>query len=372
MELELISKTDIKGVLNTKNKEKKKSFDFVDTIRCISMIGIVFEHCGAIGTGIYRSLYDRIVQVSMFQFFKFGTIAFFLIGGFLINHKFQQYTAGQYLKNRFRSTVRPWLFWLFIYIGLTVLDRYIAGLRGSQNPVADNFFGYIWLLFVHGLFYTSNWFVLNFLICICILLIFKKYLYSWTLGILLGLLSLMYSLNIYHEWFESDHTTALFGFVFYLWLGVTLNRYFDQIMAYIKKTSWLVVISGVILLFALSVLETFKLIDIKAFDPFNTLRITNIFYSLGVFAMLLKIGQLNLLQRVLKPRETTFGIYLVHFVIIILGLPLIFRPMNLDYASYSVWVNSGLHILRFFLVYGSSFLLVKLLQKTRFKWTIGN
>lgn len=372
MKLELISKTDTKGIIDTKSKEKKKSFDFVDTIRCISMIGIVFEHCSAVGTGIYHSLPDRIVEVSLLQYFKFSTIAFFLIGGFLINHKFQEYTAGQYLKNRFKGTVRPWLFWLFMYIGLTVLDRYIAGLRGSHNPVANNFFGYVWELFVHGLFYTPSWFVLNFLICICILLIFKKYLYSWAFGILLGLLSLVYSLNIYYEWFESTHTTALFGFVFYLWLGVTLNRYFDLVMAYIKKTSWSVMISGVILLFALSLIETFILFDIKAFDPFNTLRITNIFYSLGVFAMLLKIGELDVLQRVLEPRKTTFGIYLVHFVIIILGLPLIFRPMNLDYASYSVWINSGIHILRFLGVYSLSFLIVRLIQKTRYKWIIRN
>lgn len=370
MEVELL-KTNTKSIEQTKSKEKK-NFDFVDTIRCISMIGIVFEHCIAIGPGSYHSLIDRIVETSMIQSFKFSTIAFFLIGGFLINHKFQEYTAGQYLKNRFKSTIKPWLFWLFMFIALTIIDRYVAYFRGNQNAFDGNFFGYIWDLFGFSLFYTPNWFILNFLICICILLIFKKYLYSWVLGIFLALLSIVYSLNIYHEWFVSNHSAALLGFVFYLWLGVILNRYFDVVMAYIKKTSWLTMILGIVLLFILAIFEAFKLMEIKAVDPNNTLRITNVFYSLGMFALLLKMGGLNFLQKTLEPRKTTFGIYLVHFVLIMRFLPLIFQPMKLDYQNYSVWINSGIHILRFLMVYGLSFLLVRLIQKTKYKWIVGN
>ncbi|TKC02908.1 acyltransferase family protein [Pedobacter frigoris] len=354
-------------------KKEKKNFDFVDTIRCISMIGIVFEHCAAGGTGLYRSsFFDTVVETSVIQSFKFSTIAFFLIGGFLINHKFQEYTAGQYLKNRFRSTIKPWLFWLLIYVALMVLDRYVAYLRGGDDVLATNFFGYVWDRFVFGIFYTSSWFVLNFLICICILLLFKRYLYSWGLGVSLALLSLIYSLNIYHQWFLSTHSTALFGFVFYLWLGVMLNRYFEVVMSSIRKTSWFVLISVVVLLFALAIAESFALVQMESKDAYNTLRITNVLYSFGMFALLLKIGALDFLQRNFEPRKTTFGIYLVHFVVVVRLLPLIFQPLKLDLEAYSVWQNTGIHILRFFIVYGVSFLMVRLIQKTRFKWIIGN
>lgn len=351
---------------------EKKSFDFVDAIRCISMMGIVFEHSGAVDAGRYSSVVDTAVESLLVQSFKFSTIAFFLIGGFLINHKFQEYTAGQYLKNRFRSTIKPWLLWLFIYIAWDVIEKVVVYLRGFNDEIAGNFFGYVWDKLVFGLFYTPSWFVLNFLICICVLLIFKKYLYSWWVGVFLFLCSMTYTLNVYQEWFVSNHSTALLGFVFYLWLGVLLNRYFDVVMAFIRKISWPVMILGVGLLFLLAVLETFKLRELGIKDAYNTLRVTNIFYSFGVFALLLKIGKIDFLQRTLEPRKTTYGIYLLHFLIIIRTLPMIFRPFDLDYESYSVWANSGLHVLRFVLVYGLSFGLVKIIQRTPLRWTVGN
>ncbi|WP_449435441.1 hypothetical protein [Pedobacter steynii] len=70
-----------------KNREEntvKKNFDFVDTIRCISMMGIVFEHSAAIQSGIYSSTFDTAVESSLIQSFKFSTIAFFLSEAFLL------------------------------------------------------------------------------------------------------------------------------------------------------------------------------------------------------------------------------------------------------------------------------------------------
>ncbi|ACU02370.1 acyltransferase family protein [Pedobacter heparinus] len=348
----------------------KENFDFVDTIRCISMMGIVFEHTSAVETGIYKSTFDTLVETSLIQSFKFSTIAFFLIGGILINHKFQEYSAGQYLKNRFKKTIKPWLFWLFVYIVLMCVDRYVSYLRGGDTIIVTNFFGYVWHLFGFGLFYTPSWFVLNFLICICILLAFKRYLYSWIFGAILGLISITYSLNLYHDWFIASHSTALFGFVFYLWLGVIINKNFELVMGYIRRISWPVIILLVVVTFGLAISESWILIKIKALDAYNTLRITNILYSLAMFALLLKIGKIKLLHK-LEPRQTTFGIYLVHFVIIVRLMPLIFQPLKLNYAKYSVWLNSGIHLLTFIAVYGISFGLVQLIRKTRYRWTVG-
>nr|WP_068886796.1 acyltransferase [Pedobacter panaciterrae] len=359
--------------MEKKREEKavKKNFDFVDTIRCISMMGIVFEHCAAVRSGIYSSLFDTTVETSLIQSFKFSTIAFFLIGGFLINHKFQEYTAKEYLKNRFKSTIRPWLFWLLVFVALMILDRYVAYVKGRDNTIVTDFFGYAWSQFVFGLFYTSSWFVLNFLLCICILLIFKKYLYNWWFGAILGIISLVYSFNLYHNWFVTKHSMALFGFVFYLWLGVILNRYFDKVMNYIKRIKWPTMILTVAGFFALAVLESFELLNLGSEDAYNTLRVSNIFYSFAMFALLLKIGSIDILQKKMEPRQTTFGIYLIHYVLIVRLLPLIFQPLKLKYLDYSIWVNSGIHISRFLIVYGISFGLVKLIRLTRFKWIVG-
>lgn len=352
---------------------KKKTFDFVDTIRCISMIGIVIEHCSIVPPNHYTNHLYSTIETSVIQLFKFSTIAFFLIGGFLINHKFQEYTPFQYLKNRFKKTIWPWLFWIFVLMLLTTLDRYIAYSKGSDvGLMTTNFFQYLYTLFSQIILFSPYWFILNFLICISILLVFKKYLYNLWFGLILALLSLFYSVNLYEGWIETTHTTALFGFVFYLWLGVYFNRYYDDVLLIIKNSSWFKIILLVIITFCLAVGESTYLNNIGIKDAYNTLRITNILYSLVMFALLLKIGSLSWIKENLKPRETTFGIYLIHVIIIERALPLIFQPLKLNVLEYNIWQNTGILLFRFLVTYIISFYLAKLIGKTRMKWMVGN
>jgi large-conductance mechanosensitive channel len=113
------------------------------------------------------------------------------------------------------------------------------------------------------------------------------------------------------------------------------------------------------------------LMQIGSVDCFNTLRISNIVYSLTMFLLLLKIGPLENLQNYLKPRHTTFGIYLIHQIWIFRLLPEIFRPFNIKVEEMTVYGAVVYTILRFIIVYGLTFLVVKLLLRTRFKWIIG-
>ncbi|WP_412466998.1 acyltransferase family protein [Pedobacter sp. KLB.chiD] len=349
----------------------KKNFDFVNTIRCISMMGIVFEHSHLVQAPMYNTMGATILEAGVIQFFKFSTIAFFLIGGFLINHKFQEYSAGQYLKNRFKNTVSPWLFWIVIYLALTMLDRWVAYSKGSDGGLMlTDFRAYISDLTFRVLFFSPYWFIPNFLICITLLLVFKKYLYNYWLGILFGIVSLIYSVNLYFNWFETTHTSALFGFVFYLWLGVYLNRYYTLVVKFVKDTRWLTWIFLLILTFVLGIWESVHLIELGSKDAYNTLRISNIIYSFVAFGVLLKIGNIKTLDR-LKPRETTFGIYLLHSIIIERFLPLIFQPLKLDVQHYNVWENTVLLMIRFIMAYSISYLLSSLIIKTKMRWTVG-
>jgi len=349
----------------------KKNFDFVNTIRCISMMGIVFEHSHIVQAPMYNTLGSTITEAGVIQFFKFSTVAFFLIGGFLINHKFQEYSAGQYLKNRFKNTVKPWLFWMFVFIAVTMLDRWVAHSKGSDRDLMFSDFGaYISDFVYRVLFFSPYWFILNFLICITLLLVFKKYLYNYWLGIFFGIISLVYSVNLYFNWFETTHTSALFGFVFYLWLGVYLNKYYAAVMKLVKDTRWVIWIFILILTFTLGICESVHLIELGSKDAYNTLRVSNIIYSFVAFAVLLKIGSIKTLDR-LKPRETTFGIYLLHSIVIERILPLIFQPLKLDVQHYNVWENTALLILRFIIAYSISYMLSALIIKTKMKWTVG-
>ncbi|KQB99319.1 acyltransferase [Pedobacter sp. Hv1] len=353
--------------------EKKKNFDFIDSVRGISMFGIVIEHSSAFWLLKYDSYGEKLIQSAYMGVFKFATIAFFLISGFLINHKFTEYTPLQYMKNRFKNTIGPWLFWIFIYLVLTAGQQVFMVLKtsvGNRHPV--DWYDVTVGMFFRVIFHSNYWFILNFLICIAILLLFKKYIYKWGFGLVLGLFSFFYSVNLYFGWLPVEHTTALFGFVFYLWLGITLNRYYDQVKAALGKISFSSLLAINLVLLVLSTLESVHLMDLNLKDPFNTLRVTNIFYSLGMFALLLKMGDMKGVQKALNPRHTTFGIYLLHPIIIDRLLIEIVRPLNLNLETMSALSVAGYSVLRFAFVYLLTFMLVKLISGTKFKWAIGS
>ncbi len=351
----------------------KKSFDFVDTIRCISMIGIVFEHCARVGDPFYVSYATSMFQASVMQFFKFATIAFFLIAGFLINHKFAEYSPVQYIKNRFKNTIGPWAFWLNILVLFTLVNLFYKYfiIYHRDYPLPADFKAYLGQLYYETIFLTGYWFILNFLICICILLIFKKYIYKIWLGLIFALISLFYSVNLYHGWVITNHTVALFGFVFYLWLGAYMNKHFDKVMWFIERTSIWWIIGLTALFFLLGDIETVYLKELGSKDAYNTLRVSNILYSLSFFVLLLKMGPVRFINERMQPRKTTFGIYLIHLIIIIQVLTEVFRPFKLDTDRMSLLAVTGYSLLLFVLAYISSFIIVWLIGKTKFKWSIG-
>ncbi|MES2828548.1 MAG: acyltransferase [Bacteroidota bacterium] len=354
-------------------KGEQKNFDFVDTIRCLSMMGIVFEHTEIFGAANYASIYTSFAQASVMQFFKFVTIAFFLIAGFLINHKFVDYTAFQYLKNRFKSTVGPWAFWLNMFILINILGLlYVAYFKyNGERHMPSPFMKYLGDEYYNVIFNTSFWFIPNFLICIAILLAFKKYIYSLRFGLILGLATLFYSINLYYGWIRTQHTTALFGFVFFLWLGAYMNRYIDLLFNFIKKISYFILVAITAGVFVLSNLEIIYLKSIGIEDAYNTLRITNILYSLSFFLILLKIGSINNINRIFKPRQTTYGIYLMHQIIILKVLSEIFRPFHLQVSTMTLFEAILYSFARFILTYVIAYLIVNLILKTKFRWSIG-
>lgn len=353
-------------------KKEKKSFGFIDTIRCISMIGIVFEHAAIVGDPKTSDFLPEMLHVSVMQLFKFATIAFFLIGGFLINHKFTEYTASQYLKNRFKSTIKPWLFWLHVLLLCNIgslLFKYLKD--GNSDRLPSSFLSYIGEQYYQVAFFSSFWFVLNFLICISILLLFKRFIYKIWFGVVLFLISLFYGFNLYQGWIITSHTTAIFGFVFYLWLGVFANKYYEQLFAFINKTSIWMFVAITFFFFLLADLEALYLKSLAVNDIYNTLRVSNIVYSLSFFLILLKIGSIEFINKHFEPRKTTFGIYLVHHIIIFHVLTEIFRPLKIDINTLTLFQGVAYTILRFVITYVMSMLIVKLIARTKLKWAIG-
>lgn len=352
---------------------EKLNYDFIDSLRFIAIITIVIEHSYMWPASVYfQTQSEQIIQTITMEFFKFGTITFYILAGFLIGDKIHTTTSLQYLKRRFDGTFKPWLFWIIVFLILIYSDIAVIYFKGGDAPAFERPLEFFWGRIQYIIVETSFWFILNFLGSISILLLFRKYLYSYWVGIFLGLCSLFYSVNIYFEWIPSRHTTAILGFVFYLWLGVIMHKYFSQFNAWIKKTNHWPLIILTALTFVFSCIESLYIMNdhIKG-DPYNTLKISNIIYSLAAFLLLYKIGNLKFIKR-LNPRSSTYGIHLIHYIIIVQVLPLIFRPLHIYPDGKTSFELVIIQYIRFLFTYVVSYLLVYLINKAnKIKWIVG-
>ncbi|MBW4888442.1 acyltransferase [Mucilaginibacter sp. HMF5004] len=354
------------------NTPAKKNYAFIDSIRGLAMISIVAEHSMFIYPTSFQphDLTGVLSFAFIIQLTKFGTISFFLLAGFLIGEKFSTSSAWEYLKKRIKNTLFPWLFWSLIFLFTIVLGNVVAAFKFGNGHMdadyADQFIDHVKMVYLH----SSYWFIPNFLCCITILLLFKRYLYSYYLGAVFLLFTLLYAVNIYVGWVEPRHTTALLGFVFFLWLGAQLNKNLEKLDNWINRTPIYIWVILVIITFIFGMGEEVNLFYRDSIDPYNSLRITNIFYSIACFFLFFRIRKFDFLDWI-KPRETTFGIYLIHFIIACSVLPEIFITLKRDVNILPLWQVMGYILLRFILIYGSTLLLVMGINKTKFKWSIG-
>ncbi|MFD2874627.1 acyltransferase family protein [Mucilaginibacter ximonensis] len=346
----------------------KKNYVFIDAIRGVAMMSIVAEHSVAFNvTDIPFGSTKYWVYISLIQITKFGTVAFFLLAGFLIGEKFADYSPSQYLKRRISTTFGPWLFWSLVYVlGAVINLRIKARIYHDNEFNAHNIIEQFRITYL----YTSYWFIINFLISITILLIFRKHLYSLILGGTLLLCTLFYAVDIHFEWIDPRHTTAILGFVFFLWLGAQLRKHWDHIEKQAAKVPYVVLISLAILTFGASLYEMTELRG-HSIDPFNTLRISNIFFSLVVFALLLRIKNYKFINS-LKPRQTTYGIYLIHYILLVYLFPELLMHLNLNLNTPSIPLFVAYKVVTFATLYTLTLGLVLLIGKTKAKKLVGN
>lgn len=198
------------------NTPAKRNYDFIDTIRCIAMIFIVSEHSIYFErTDFHPTGYKELFYIATIQLSKFGTICFFMLAGFLIGDKFVDYTPGQYLKRRVNNTIWPWLFWSLLFVFEPNIDALISYHTLIPHYDGTSYWLVLWDRLETTYLYTIYWFIPNFLFCITLLLIFKRFLYNYWFGAVLFLFVIFYTVNIYYAWIPSGHTIAILGFVFF-------------------------------------------------------------------------------------------------------------------------------------------------------------
>jgi len=140
-------------------------------------------------------------------------------------------------------------------------------------------------------------------------------------------------------------------------MGYQLNKNYPAFINWAKGLS-----NGLLLLlfavtYALSCAESINLIHLGSDDAFNTLRISNILFSLVCFVILFKFSD-HIKVQWLKPRQTTFGVYLIHETLVFYLMPLIFTPLGIDYNNHTpMGTMVLLQLFRFAIVYTTAYLM---------------
>jgi surface polysaccharide O-acyltransferase-like enzyme len=297
-----------------------KNYFFVNTIRFWSMVAIVGLHSTA--PGDFASPHSRWL-LPLFQcVIKFGTIGFFLISGFLLGTRFDECRPMDYLGRRVRKVLLPWLAWTTALAAHGVWHFWRRGEAGT--PLLGH------LLF-ETILHSAYWFVPNLMVGLCILLVLRRFIYDIRLGITLLLVNLVYVVNLYGHWFTSEHTTALFGFVIYLWLGAFAAHHYTALESWLAAKSLWLFSTLVLVTFCLTLLEVSIRHRLHDSTAVNTLGIGIQTYSVAVALLLMKL-QKRTWPSWIDVRRQTFGIYLIHPLLLIV----VRRPI-------ADWLSSRLH-----------------------------
>lgn len=360
---------------------------FVNNVRFLGMVSIIAIHAGPGAPQLAQENAFWALQLGLVQALKFGTIGFFLISGFLLGERLGQYDPVEYLRRRMRNTVKPWAAWATVFLLTVVVGQ--AVLMPEQFSSVSSAVQELGNATFNVLFHSVYWFIPNFLIALGVLLAFRRWIDDWRFGAVLGVSSLLYGVNVYTHWFPSEHTTALFGFVFYLWLGVQFARHFEMVSAVIGRIRPGVLIGLITLTGILAFGEMALMRGQHADDPLNTLRISNQLYSVAVFVGLFRV-RTRISPGFVDVRANTFGLYLMH-PISLWVLTGVLDIVNLIRASIAdghleieavaefharVWQQpvAGLvyWVLMFVGIYGLSLLLTRwIVSRPHLKWLVG-
>lgn len=334
------------------------------------MLSIVIEHTSNLGPSVFSSSFSPYwAYLTSIQLVKFGTIAFFIIAGFLFSEKSGNYEFFGYLKRRFDNIFKPWLIWSLVFLVLlvsgTAIKAFITGV--SFNLILSGIWWGVKTVYLH----SNYWFIANFFFCTTVLLLSKNVLKSWWFGFVLFLSTCFYSVNVYTEWIMPQHTTAIFGFVFFYWLGVQLNIHLKSIESFIKRISYKWFAFSTSILLFIAVYDAAFLHTLNSVDPMNSLRLSNILFSINVFLLLFKVRRFNWLNT-LNPRKTTYGVFLIHYILVYFLLPLVTNVANgSQIQQLSIIEMYKYQFTRFIIVYLLSMVIVNLFLYSKFSWIIG-
>lgn len=300
----------------TPRTEKRPQYLFIHTVRFWAMVALACMHCG-VKFSNYESV--SVTETTLLvQPFKFGTIAFFIISGFLLGDRLPSSDRLAYLRRRSSRLVPPWALWYIVWI----LYAFQGDLRRSHAEglsLTVHLMGAtLYSDGVRCLLETPLWFIPNFLVALTCIVMLRRWLNDLRLGAILLAINLFYGVNVYTRWLPSRHTEAVFGFVFYLWLGAWCALRKDRVQKWAEMRSpwWLslwALAAASIALWEADVLRAHN-----SPDAMNTLRFGNQIYSVLMVILLVRIRR-RTWPAFVDVAENTYGIYLTHGLVISLA-----------------------------------------------------
>lgn len=294
-----------------------KPYPFIDFIRFISMIGIVWSHTDVFPSSLNIIKFSNtqthiLTYVAFKQLSKFSVISFFMISGFLLAGKLEERSEWTFLKKRLESIAVPYLVALSVYIGLLFITRLAFVHNYYKLSVLKEMF--------YAVFYSPYWYVPVYFMSLITILIFNRV----SSGIWFGLVCLSVTcLYTFSENFQTKaHNTAFFAFVFYIWLGMFISK--NGLADRIRKISIPLLTAIILVSFLLACLQSYELILKNDLFYTNNLRLYNQIYGIAFFLFLVRICPARPSYGMLNPRRETFGIDLYHtFVVVFLLRPIV-------------------------------------------------
>jgi hypothetical protein len=347
----------------------KVSYAFVDMVRFLATLGIVYIHSYVPMHGMETNAFVHHMPHAEYylyvkQLFKFATICYFLIAGFLLADKSIESSPFTYYRRRLNVIAIPYIFALLLFIAALALHSYITS--GHHITI-----GYVIEIAKYVLLYSPFWYVPNYLLCLFVIVCFSKYATSIYFGAVLFLIT---ALNTWFNVYAGNthtHTTALTGFIFYMWLGMYIKK--KNLVAGMQNAGPIITGAVMIVFYILSDCEThYMLFHTHIAETLNTLRISNQLYSVAFFAFIVSCCKKPVSFGGLNPRKETYGIYLYHsfftFIIISLIEQWLSNQFGIDLFSFNVYHVIIVTLISFILSYIATTMVVKLLLKYKLAW----
>jgi peptidoglycan/LPS O-acetylase OafA/YrhL len=338
---------------------------FANNVRFLSMIAIIAVHTSNAYPVFCHQEPAPLALLCLLQTCKFGTIAFFLVAGFLLGERIERYSSLQYYARRLKNVFLPWLVWYLLYCALRNFCRYTP----SSHPIAQ-----ISAMLWDALPGSTYWFVPNLLIALAVLLIFRPFFRDIRMGLVFLAASLFYAANIYGHWIAVEHTRAVFGFVFYLWLGAWASWHFATIERWLLRIRASVLIAMLLATGVLAMAETMLLRFLHSADPMNSLRLSNQLYSVAAVLAIMKLRR-EIWPRFVDVRAHTYGLYLTHSIVLAVLIAAVKRiPGHLLQDPFRGGAPEAMLLLpmAFAVTYLGCLLVVRVFLSTRWlRWTVG-